>query len=72
MRDFAADLRESGEYVDGQALAPHLRERAGQLERAAELYADAARAAASSAERDHLIREAARVREVLRGSARGG
>ena len=44
----------------------HLRERAGELERAAQLYADAARAAASEAERDHLIREAARVRQLSR------
>ena len=52
------------------AVAAHLRERAGELERAAQLYADAARAAASAAERDHLIREAARVRQVLRPSVR--
>ena len=46
------------------AVAAHLRERAGEPERAAQLYADAAHAAASAAERDHLIREAARVRQV--------
>jgi hypothetical protein len=49
----------------------HLRERAGELEPAAQLYADAARVAPSAAERDHLIREAARVREVLRRPASG-
>ena len=47
------------------AVAAYLHERAGDLERAAELYAEAARAATSVAERDHLIREAARVRQVL-------
>ncbi|MEJ2861191.1 RNA polymerase sigma factor [Actinomycetospora flava] len=44
------------------AVAAHLHEHAGDLERAAGLYADAARAAASVPERDHLTREAARVR----------
>ena len=53
------------------AVAAHLRERAGELERAAQLYADAARAAASAAERDHLIREAARVRQVVRRTSAG-
>src|SRR5687767_7636811 len=53
------------------AVAAHLRERAGELEPAAQLYADAARAAASAAERDHLIREAARVRQVLRRPSAG-
>ena len=53
------------------AVAAHLRERAGELEPAAQLYADAARAAASAAERDHLIREAARLREVLRRPSAG-
>ncbi|MFW5417806.1 RNA polymerase subunit sigma-24 [Nocardiopsis sp. CNT-189] len=44
------------------AVRARLLERAGDLERAAELYAEASRAAASVPERDHLIREAARVR----------
>jgi RNA polymerase sigma factor (sigma-70 family) len=48
------------------AVAAHLHERAGDLERAAGLYAEAARAAASVPERDHLTREAARVRQALR------
>ena len=48
------------------AVQAHLRERAGDLERAAELYAEAARAAASVPERDHLTRQAARVRQLLR------
>ena len=49
------------------AVTAYLHERAGDLERAAALYAEAARAAISVPERDHLTREAARVRQVLRG-----
>ncbi|QUQ70466.1 RNA polymerase sigma factor [Kutzneria sp. CA-103260] len=48
------------------AVTAYLRERAGDLERAADLYAEAARAAASVPERDHLTREAARVRQLLK------
>ena len=48
------------------AVAAHLHERAGDLTRAAGLYAAAARAAASVPERDHLTRQAARVRQLLR------
>ncbi|GAA4191266.1 RNA polymerase sigma factor [Microbispora amethystogenes] len=48
------------------AVTAYLHERAGDLERAAELYAEASRAAASVPERDHLTREAARVRQLLR------
>jgi hypothetical protein len=44
----------------------YLLERAGDLKAAAELYAQASRAATSVAERDHLTREAARVRQQLR------
>jgi hypothetical protein len=47
-------------------LTPYLLERAGDLERAAELYAGASCAATSVSERDHLTREAARVRQLLR------
>jgi predicted RNA polymerase sigma factor len=50
-------------YVAVQA---YLHERAGDLERAAGLYAEAARAAASVPERDHLTRQAARMRQLLR------
>nr|WP_246400535.1 DUF6596 domain-containing protein [Jiangella mangrovi] len=50
------------------AVAAYLCERSGDLARAAELYADAAHAATSVPERDHLTREAARVRQQLRGS----
>jgi predicted RNA polymerase sigma factor len=49
------------------AVAAYLRERAGDLARAAQLYADAARAATNVAERDHLTRQAARLHDVLRG-----
>src|SRR4051812_1792576 len=48
------------------AVTAYLYERAGELEHAAELYAEAARAATSVPERDHLTREAARVRQLLR------
>lgn len=48
------------------AVTAHLHERAGDLEHAAELYAEASRAATSVPERDHLTREAARVRQLLR------
>ncbi|MCW4353734.1 RNA polymerase subunit sigma-24 [Hoyosella sp. YIM 151337] len=47
------------------AAAAYLHESAGDLERAADLYAEAARTANSVPERDHLIREAARVRHLL-------
>jgi RNA polymerase sigma factor (sigma-70 family) len=46
------------------AVTAHLHERAGDLERAAELYAEASRVATSVPERDHLTREAARVRQL--------
>ena len=48
------------------AVTAYLHERAGDLARAADLYAEAARAATSVPERDHLTREAARVRQLLR------
>jgi predicted RNA polymerase sigma factor len=48
------------------AASAYLHERGGDLEQAAELYAQAARAATSVPERDHLTREAARVRQLLR------
>ncbi|WP_149359416.1 RNA polymerase sigma factor [Lolliginicoccus suaedae] len=43
------------------AVEAHLRERDGDLDTAARLYADAARAATSLPERDHLMRQAARL-----------
>jgi RNA polymerase sigma factor (sigma-70 family) len=48
------------------AVRAYLLERAGDLEPAAQLYAEASRAATSVPERDHLTREAARVRQLLR------
>jgi predicted RNA polymerase sigma factor len=47
------------------AVEAHLYEKAGDLSRAAELYAEAARRATNVPERDHLTREAARVRQIL-------
>ena len=43
------------------AASAHLQERAGELDAAARLYAEAARAAGNPAERDHLYRQAARL-----------
>jgi RNA polymerase sigma factor (sigma-70 family) len=48
------------------AVMAYLHERAGDLEHAAELYAEAARSATNLLERDHLTRQAARVRQLLR------
>ncbi|MDQ4116732.1 MAG: sigma-70 family RNA polymerase sigma factor [Actinomycetota bacterium] len=48
------------------AVTAYLHERNGDLERAADLYAEASRTATSVPERDHLTREAARVRQLLR------
>jgi RNA polymerase sigma factor (sigma-70 family) len=47
------------------AVAAHLHEKDGDLSRAADLYAHAARQATNLPERDHLTREAARVRQAL-------
>ena len=43
------------------AVAAYLRERDGDLATAARLYAEAARRASDAAERDHLVRQAARL-----------
>ena len=48
------------------AVRAYLLERAGDLGHAAELYAEASHAATNAPERDHLAREAARVRQLLR------
>jgi predicted RNA polymerase sigma factor len=48
------------------AVAAYLYERDGNPANAARLYADAARAAANLAERDHLTRQAARLNAELR------
>ncbi|GAB2546156.1 RNA polymerase sigma factor [Nocardia heshunensis] len=47
------------------AVLAYLHERAGELEQAAALYAEASRVATNMPERDHLTREAARVRQSL-------
>lgn len=48
------------------AARAYLHERSGDLGQAADLYAEASRVAATVPERDHLTREAARVRQALR------
>jgi predicted RNA polymerase sigma factor len=47
------------------AVLAYLRERDGDLGTAADLYAEASRVATTEPERDHLTREAARVRQLL-------
>ncbi len=51
-----------------EAVAAYLHEKNGDLELAARLYADAARNAPNLAERQHQMRQAARLNQVLRGS----
>jgi RNA polymerase sigma factor (sigma-70 family) len=46
------------------AVAAHLHEKDGELSTAADLYAEAARQASSVLERDHLVRESARLRRA--------
>ena len=65
----AAGLRETdrlfevlGERQRWHAVRGHLHELSGDLDAAANAYADAARRATDVAERDHLIRQAARAR----------
>jgi predicted RNA polymerase sigma factor len=53
-----------------EAVAAFLHEKNGDLELAARLYADAARAAPNTAERDHQTRQAARLNEQLRAADR--
>jgi predicted RNA polymerase sigma factor len=48
------------------AASAYLHEKCGQLGVAADLYAEAVRAASNTAERDHLTRQAARLRQLLR------
>ncbi|BEK86584.1 RNA polymerase sigma factor [Nocardia seriolae] len=54
------------------AARAYLHERAGDLEQAATLYSEAARAATSVPERDHLTREVARIRRLSIPSKCGG
>ncbi len=49
------------------AASAYLHEKGGDLAIAAKLYADAARAATTVAERDHLTLQAARINQLLRG-----
>jgi RNA polymerase sigma factor (sigma-70 family) len=58
-----------GDVPRREAVAAHLHEKNGDLELAARLYADAARHAPNTAERDHQTRQAARVNESLRQSS---
>jgi len=48
------------------AVQAYLQEKAGEVQHAARLYANAARAATNVAERDHLLRQAARLNAALR------
>jgi predicted RNA polymerase sigma factor len=74
----AAGLRETdrlrevlGERHKWHAVRGHLHELSGDLPAAATAYADAARRATDVAERDHLVRQAARVRAAeLFGNSR--
>ena len=52
------------------AVRGHLHELSGELPAAAKAYADAARLATDIAERDHLIRQAARIRAAVRAIRR--
>ncbi|MEZ5234540.1 MAG: DUF6596 domain-containing protein [Acidimicrobiales bacterium] len=59
-----AALAEVGEGVlRREAVAAHLHEKNGDLELAVQLYADAARKAPNLAERNHQLRQAARLRQ---------
>jgi len=62
-----AALADVDEFVPRRdAVAAYLHEQNGELELAARLYADAARSAPNVAERDHQMRQAARLNEQLR------
>jgi predicted RNA polymerase sigma factor len=62
-----AALAEVEEHIPRRsAVAAHLHEKNGDLELAARLYADAAHNAPDLAERDHQMRQAARLNQVLR------
>ena len=72
----AAGLRETDRLTDvigdrhrWYAVRGHLSELDGDLPSAADAYAEAAQRAVNVAERDHLIRQAARARAVSRSSA---
>ena len=62
-----AALAEVDEHIPRRdAVAAHLHEKNGDLELAARLYADAAHNAPNLAERDHQMRQAARLNQMLR------
>ncbi len=66
-----AALAEVDEHIPRRdAVAAHLHEKNGELELAARLYADAAHNAPNLAERDHQLRQAARLNELLRRNRR--
>ena len=72
VRGAAAGLRETdplrevlGERHRWHAVRGHLHERDGDLPAAATAYAEAARLATNVAERDHLVRQAARARALM-------
>jgi RNA polymerase sigma factor (sigma-70 family) len=76
VRGAAAGLRETdrlrevlGERHRWHAVRGHLHELGGDLPAAAEAYAEAARRATDVAERDHLVRQAARARAEARNEA---
>jgi predicted RNA polymerase sigma factor len=58
----AVDAVELGDHYRVDAVRAHLSERAGDVDRAAELYLRAARRTTSTSERDHLTKQAARLR----------
>ncbi len=62
----AALAQVDGHIPRRDAVAAHLHEKNGDLELAARLYADAAHNAPSLAERDHQMRQAVRLNELLR------
>jgi predicted RNA polymerase sigma factor len=75
VRGTAAGLRETdrlrqllGERYRWYAVRAHLRELGGDLPAAAAAYVAAARRATDLAERDHLVRQAARARDAARPS----
>jgi predicted RNA polymerase sigma factor len=62
-----AALSEVGDHtLRRDAVAAHLHEMNGELELAARLYAAASRNAPNLAERDHQMRQAARLNQLLR------
>ncbi len=65
LRALAEVDRSTARYA---AVEAHLREQAGELAAAAQLYADAARAATNRAERDHLTRQSARLHAALQST----